>query len=415
MSSPIQVEHVWKSYPRWGQRPRTLREMVLARLPTHMIPRETRWALKDVTAALDRGRMTAIIGGNGAGKSTLLRLASGIGAPTRGRLVLPDNTASVLTLGHTFDPDATGRENALTGGLLAGLRRAQAVARVPEVLEFAELTAFADAPLRTYSDGMKLRLAFGVIALLEPDALLLDEVLAVGDLSFQQKCIARIREMRDRGTTVLLASHSLEQVVEHCQDAIWLQGGAVRAFGDAAEIVEQYRTASISETSARTPPPTAEGESLELRRNRFGSQEMTIENVRLLGPEGSDALELRSGDRLELQFVLRRQAQETRAPIVLVTIQRSRDGLEVYNVTTQADGVVLGGADEATHVALVFERLDLIPGEYVIDVGAYEAEWAYAYDYHFHAYPIHVTGPVWERGILRPPHQWRVTRSEAVE
>jgi lipopolysaccharide transport system ATP-binding protein len=416
MAAPLLLEHVWKAYPRWGGRPQTLRATVLRRLPTHMIPRERRWALQDVTLEVEKGQMTAIIGANGAGKSTLLRLAAGIGAPTRGRIALPDDTAAVLSLGHMFDLDATGRENAITGSLLAGMRRSEAIARIPDVLEFAELEAFADAPVRTYSEGMKLRLAFGVVAQLAPEALLLDEVLAVGDLSFQRKCIARITEMRDRGAAVLLASHSLEQVIEHCQRALWLHAGAVRALGDATDVVAQYREASNAETSARTPPPQpGVAGPLELRRNRFGSQEITIEDVRLLGPDGSDAGELHSGDGLEVRFALHRQGEAAPSPIVLVTVQRPEDGLVIYNVSTQSDGIVLGDLGQVAGVSLVFERMDLIPGDYVIDVGVYEGGWSFAYDYHFHAYPFRVVGSADDQGILRPPHRWRVDRTPRSE
>lgn len=256
----IHFEGVWKSYPRWGgEGSGTLREALRRRIPGQAVPRERLWALRDVSCTFESGIATGIVGQNGAGKSTMLRLASGVGAASRGRILLPENTASVLNLGYVFDPTLTGAENGFTAALMGGMSAAQARAVQPAVLEFAELESFAEAPLRTYSDGMRLRLAFGVIAQLRPDALLLDEVMAVGDLRFQAKCLARIDEMREEGTTVVFASHGLDQVVDQCDRAIWLDGGVVRLHADADEVVDAYREAMESETLSRTPSVQREG------------------------------------------------------------------------------------------------------------------------------------------------------------
>src|SRR3954470_5086323 len=201
--SAIAFHRVWKSYPRWPSGTRTVRALVTRRVP--LLGRSGRtWALSDVSFDVPAGGSLGLIGPNGAGKSTLLRLAAGLGRPTRGSVDRPDSTAAVLNFDSWFDGELTGRENAVTALVVNGWRRTQAKALLPAVLEFAELEDFADAPVRTYSEGMKLRLAFGVVAQLRPAALLIDEVIAVGDLRFQAKCMERIQDLRESGTTLLV-------------------------------------------------------------------------------------------------------------------------------------------------------------------------------------------------------------------
>ena len=408
MAVAVRVDQVWKAYPRWTPGTRTLKGLSSRRLRGRA-PKERRWALRDVSFQLQEGESAALIGANGAGKSTLLRLASGIGRPTRGSILVAGDTASVLSLGDAFDLELTWRENAITTAMLAGLRQAQARELLPAMLEFAELEAFAEAPVRTYSDGMKLRLAFGVVAQLQPSILLLDEVLAVGDLRFQDKCMAHIGELREHGTSVLLASHSLDEVQEQCDVAVWLQGGAVRAAGDVTSVVEEYRERMQSETRNRTPPVDGNGAgTLELRRNRFGSQELTIERVALRGPEGSPATEVASGSPLSVAVELDNHSAPVEDPIVGVSIHRAADGVVAYDCNTESAGVRLGRVAGTASITLLLEHLDLEPGEYMVDVGVYEPAWAYAYDFHWQAYPLRVLGLVSGSGLARPAQRWTV-------
>jgi lipopolysaccharide transport system ATP-binding protein len=402
----VVLEGVWKSYPRYAPGQRTLRGWVARRLPAFG-GQETRWALRDVSLSADPGESVGVIGVNGAGKSTLLRLAAGLGRPTNGVVALPDRTASVLSLGDAFDLTLSGRENALTAMLVAGLRRREAQRRLGAVMTFAELEAFAEAPMRTYSDGMRLRLAFGVIAQLEPDALLLDEVIAVGDLRFQAKCMDHVRELREHGTAVLFASHDLDKVAEECSRAVWLQAGGVRMAGDAATVVGEYREAMRSDTVERTPAAgVAEEGPLELRRNRFGSQELQIVRVEVLDASGAPTREVASGDPLRIVLELRGDAPIDE-PIVGVSLHRVDDGVVCWDVNTEMDGVRLGSVAAAT-VEVEIDRVDLMPGEYAIDPGVYHGDWSYALDYHWQAYPLRVTGRGGGQGVARPPLHWVV-------
>lgn len=407
----LRFESVWKSYPRWVPGAPTLRAALSRRLPLIVRSRDELWALRDVSIELGAGEAVGLIGHNGAGKSTALRLASGIGRPTRGQVLVPESTASVLSLGDLFDLELSGRENAVTAALGAGLRRREALARLDDILAFAEIEGFEEAPLRTYSDGMRLRLAFGVVAQLEPELLLLDEVIAVGDLGFQQRCMDRIAELRRGGTAVLLASHSLEQVAEECDRAIWMERGRARAQGAADEIVQLYRTAMHDETRARTPEPgddDAPVEGLELGRNRYGSQEAVIRDVTLRGPDGLPTEQIAVGGGLTVSLTLDPLAGAVDRPVVGITVTRALDELTCYDTSTDGEGVALGRVGDPVEVRLSFEDLGLLPGEYWVDVGVYSADWQYAYDYHWRAYGFRVTGSAHDNGVFRPAHRWEL-------
>lgn len=194
------------------------------------------------------GQMLGVIGKNGAGKSTLLKVLSGVLRPDEGIVSLNGNTNSLLRLGSSFHPELTGRENAYTEGVIAGLTRAEMKQRIDDIIDFASLSEFVDNPVRTYSSGMNTRLGFAVAMHTEPNVLLADEHLAVGDLEFQQKCLKRIDELRASGCAVILVTHALDRVKQYCDEALWIHHGQAVAQGEAKSVVEQYR--AFSEAAA---------------------------------------------------------------------------------------------------------------------------------------------------------------------
>ena len=200
----ISLEAVSKRFTRRGPRPNTLKQWFVH--PLSQARRDRFWALQDINLEIRQGETVGLIGANGSGKSTLLRLIGGIGKPTRGRITRRRRVDAMLSLGDALDPMLTGRENAITAGILSGYRRSEVIAKLDEIIAFSELDEFFDHPLRTYSDGMKLRLAFSVAISVDPEVLLIDEVLSVGDVSFQEKCFARLEELQEAGTTILLTS-----------------------------------------------------------------------------------------------------------------------------------------------------------------------------------------------------------------
>lgn len=399
----VSVDGVWKRFTRHRSGTPTLKQMLLN--PRAQYRRDRFWALRDISLVVGEGDTVGIIGANGSGKSTLLRLVGGLGKPTRGRIVRQRAVGAMMTLGESFDPLLTGRENAITGGIIAGYTRKQALAKLDEIVEFAELDDSFDLPIRVYSDGMRMRLGFSVAISAEPEILLIDEVLSVGDLRFQEKCFDRLSELQARGTTILLASHDEDQVMRLCGRVVWLAQGRIQAQGSPEEVYEEYRQAMRLETQRRTsaepPIPRHAGSELSMEENRFGTLEVEIADVRITPSEvpraGNGAA---SPVTVEIDIEPRAPVDE---PIVAASLHRVTDGAMVLDVSTEGDGVGVGRLDKPTTIALVFDRLDFEPGAYKLSVGVYERSWAYVYDYHWQAYPLEVTG---RGGGFGPPRRW---------
>jgi lipopolysaccharide transport system ATP-binding protein len=397
----IRFDGVSKRYARGRPAERSLRGVLFGRRERRAA--EPFWALRDVTLEVASGSAVALVGANGAGKSTLLRVAAGLSLPSEGTVAVPPETVSVLGLGAGFDGTLTGAENALTALVVNGLSRRAAKAELDAVRDYAELEDFFESPVRTYSAGMALRLAFAVATRLRADAFLVDEVLSVGDLRFQEKCIAHLNGLRAAGATILMATHDLDQAAALCPLAAWLQAGRIRAIGDAGDVISAYKDAMRSRTLEITPPPTelAPVPGLELRRNRFGSQEVRLEDVRLNGTREA-SIEPGGALRLDARLVA---ASLPTTVIIGMSVWRARDQIELVKTHTELGSIRV---DQA--VVLSIERLDLAPGDYLVDVGAYDADWHAAYDYHWGAYRLHVVGHRRaDGGALHPPVRWKAT------
>ncbi len=248
MSDAITVTNVGKAFRYIAHaRSSTLKDALVKRL---FLPEDQRQqtvqALSDITLAVEHGKMLGIIGRNGSGKTTLLRLLAGVFQPDSGRIVLDGALAPLLALGAGFHPDLTGRENARMELLVLGFPRSVAEAKMDAIIAFSEIDNFIDAPVRTYSSGMLMRLAFAVAVCVDPDILLLDEVLAVGDDLFAQKCLTCIENFKDRGKTIVLVSHNTGVIERWCDSVLWLDRGKIKMFGDPSEVVQAYAQSDVS-------------------------------------------------------------------------------------------------------------------------------------------------------------------------
>lgn len=243
----IEVEKLSKVY-RLGRRARTIQELV-QKMRRGSSEQDLLWSLNDVSFNVGEGEILGIIGRNGAGKSTLLKILSRITEPTRGRAIVRGKVASLLEIGTGFHPDLTGRENVFLNGSLLGMRRDEIKRKFDSIVDFSEVERFIDTPVKHYSSGMYIRLAFSVAAHLEADILLVDEVLAVGDYSFQQKCLQKTEALAGSGRTVLFVSHNLGVITRLCASSIYLEGGRIRAMGPSRDVVHQYVTTQVSERS----------------------------------------------------------------------------------------------------------------------------------------------------------------------
>jgi lipopolysaccharide transport system ATP-binding protein len=354
----------------------------------------------------------------------LLRLIGGVGRPDTGHIDVRGPIGALLDLGAGFHPDLTGRENALLAGILNGLTRRQVIERLDSIVSFAEVEKAIDNPIRTYSSGMQMRLAFSVAVHTEPDILLIDEVLSVGDIAFQRKCLDRIAQFRAAGCSILLVSHEGSMVQAMCDEAIWLNSGRLMAQGGAHDVVHQYvaymgpAEPSLAESRPQeersnplaSPSPstirTTRGNELPLEDQRFDSMELEIGVVRLLDLEGRAVTEVVSGQPLQIEigFVAKGRLL---APIFYARLLRE-DGLVCANLTTEFSTLSLSAIQGPGCIALFLERLDLNRGRYVVDVGCYAQDWAYAYDSRFSECSFVVRGDNGRDGVLNVPHRWEV-------
>ena len=244
----IEVTDISKFYKR-----RASRELAAKRLhdAIRKPAQKEFWALRNISFSVGNGEKVGIVGGNGAGKSTLLSIIAGVTAPSAGRVRASGRLSALLELGAGFHPDLTGRENAITYAALVGLKRREALERLDSIVEFSELEGFIDQPLRTYSSGMTSRLAISVASHVDPEVLILDEVMAVGDGGFQEKCRARIEAMAQKGITLLLVSHSLSSVTAFCNRALWISNGELVDDGPAPAVIERYQKSITDGSSSR--------------------------------------------------------------------------------------------------------------------------------------------------------------------
>jgi lipopolysaccharide transport system ATP-binding protein len=402
MTAAIVVDGVTKTYVRRGRRPAALKEAALRGFRGLRGGRRVT-ALRDVSFTVERGRTVGIVGPNGAGKSTLLRLIGGVGRPDTGRIDVAGKVAALLELGAPFHPDLTGREVAVLGGVIAGLTRREVLARVDEIAEFGGIAPFIDDPVRTYSTGMQARLGFSIAAHTEPDVLLVDEVLAVGDAAFQRRCVERIRRFQRDGVTILVVSHDHRLVADVCDDVVWLRGGAVAAIGAPDEVVARYLEnverdflASTPDTPATTTPS---GVTLRARENRFGTLDGRVVAVRLLDGFGRDVSTIEPRDPLVVDVEVDAPDREHGDPILSVTVVRD-DGLLVVDSSTP-----LAADNHGGRARLVLERLDVSPGAYAVSVGLHAPGWGPLWDHHERAYRFRVVGDPTAAALV-PPLAW---------
>jgi ABC-type polysaccharide/polyol phosphate transport system ATPase subunit len=420
----IEVRGVRKTYRRYGRRKQfgTLKSALLSgRGLRDLGPDQTLEALKGVSFDVAAGRTLGIVGRNGSGKSTILKLIAGIGKPTEGTIHVRGKVSALIELGAGFHPEISGRENVFINGMMLGLGKKDVAERFDDIVEFAELREFIDAPVKTYSSGMYMRLGFAVAIHVDPDVLLIDEVLAVGDEAFTHKCLDKFAEFRRRGRTVLLVTHSLDLVTRFCDEAVWLDGGVLRLQGDPRRVIDAYlldvtkgedaalraapdvpgvddRPASAISEHSEEPP-----DMFRALEGRWGSREVEIVGVELVGNEGRGQHVFQSGDSLEIQMQVR--ANQPVNDLVFGVGIFNAEGVCCYGTNTRIEGATGGAVTGTGEVRFAIDHLDLIDGTYKLDVAAHRENGA-PYDYHRLLYTIRVSSRLKETGIFRPPHRW---------
>jgi ABC-type polysaccharide/polyol phosphate transport system ATPase subunit len=442
MSLAIEATDVTKIYRRFANRRQfaTLKSALLkGTVLRDLHPDETFAAVKDVSFKVPKGITYGIIGRNGSGKSTMLKLVAGITKPTQGSVVVDGRISALIELGAGFHPEISGRENVFINGIMLGLTKREVTKRFDEIVEFADLRDFIDAPVKTYSSGMYMRLGFAVAINVNPDVLLVDEVLAVGDEAFTHKCLDKFAELRRRGKTILLVTHSLNLVERFCDEVLWLDAGNARGEGDPGRIVSAY-LGDIAETeeaqliaddekarqaTAQAPPATGEApvaprpddpissaeaptDMFKATEGRWGSREVEISNVAIVGEDGERRHIFQSGEAIGVRFTVR--ASRPTKDFVFGVGLFNVDGVCCYGTNTYLEELepdALAGEGEVT---LQIGRLDLVEGTYKLDLAAHRVDGS-PYDYHRLLYSFRVKSRVKDVGIYRPPHEWQFSDS----
>lgn len=321
---------------------------------------EVLWALKDVSFDIKQGEVIGLVGRNGAGKSTLLKILSRITEPTSGRAVVCGRVGSLLEVGTGFHPELTGRENVYLNGAILGMKKAETDRKFDEIVEFAEVGRFIDMPVKRYSSGMYVRLAFAVAAHLEPEVLLVDEVLAVGDLAFQQKCLNRIKTLTTSGMTIVLVSHNMTVIQSSCSRAVLLKNGRIAANGDPVEVVHAYQEAMQTATSGwEAMDPGSAGAAAD-------AEGITIEGFEMAGEDGEDRRSFKFGEAVRVRIHVRAR-KRIEHPMINFGIRRG-DGVVVSNFNNWYDNFKIDYLEGDCVLEGWLPPLRLVPDYYEIHV-----------------------------------------------
>ncbi|MEO6324381.1 MAG: ABC transporter ATP-binding protein [Thermoanaerobaculia bacterium] len=460
----VSVENISKHYRRWGKSRAfgTLKSAFLGRgLASSLTPSEVVAALSNVSFRVERGETFGVIGANGCGKSTLLKLVAGILKPTSGSLHVNGKVSALIELGAGFHPEISGRENVVINGVMLGLTRRQIEEKLPQIIAFSGLADFIDQPVKTYSSGMYVRLGFAVAVHLDPDILVIDEVLAVGDEAFSHRCLDTIREFAARGKTIFFVTHSLALVEELCDRVLYLEEGKVKGLGDPREMLAAYRldvsgkegarlaaehtldqdrlrsepvealpaietavasrvpevssdagSESAGEHAPASSQPPSEESSAEVpppvevpRARRWGDRSAVITACRLLDASNAERYAFRSGDEIvvEIKATPNRPLEDVVVGIGLFTIE----DVCVHGTNSDLDGFSEGVFDAPATIRITMPRCDLAAGTYLLDV-AVHAKRGTPYDYWRGACRFRIDSPTQDVGLYRPERRWQV-------
>jgi ABC-type polysaccharide/polyol phosphate transport system ATPase subunit len=441
MSIPaIDVVNVSKVYRRFARQKQfaTLKSALLkGSLIRDLQPDETFPALRGVSFQVPKGCTYGVIGRNGSGKSTLLKCVAGISRPNSGTITVDGRISALIELGAGFHPEISGRENIFINGIMLGLTKKEVQKRFDEIVEFAELQDFIDAPVKTYSSGMYMRLGFAVAIHVDPEVLLIDEVLAVGDQGFTLKCLDKFAEFRRRNKTILLVTHSLDLVEKFCDQALWLDKGQTKAEGEPKRVVASYiidverteeqelskaesaRLAASAKGSAgegaggQLPDnPVESGEApadmFKATEGRWGTRELEITGVTLLGEDGQPGHVFQYGEAVRVKMNVR--AHHPLTDFVFGLGIFNADGVCCYGTNTNLEELRPDEISGEGEVTFAIDSLKLVEGTYRLDLAAHKLD-GYPYDYHRLLYSFRVKSRTKDVGIYRPDHRWHFSPS----
>lgn len=424
-SNAIEVVNVTKNFKVYYDKGSELKEKLLFWKRNKY---ENRTVLDDISFTVKKGEAIGLVGKNGCGKSTTLKMLTRIIYPNSGNINMNGRVSSLIELGAGFHPDMSGRENIYTNASIFGLTKKEIDARLEDIIDFSELREFIDNPVRTYSSGMYMRLAFSVAINVDADILLIDEILAVGDANFQAKCFNKLREIKAAGTTIVIVSHSLGQIEQICDRSIWIKNGKIAAQGNPKEIHMQYldymnderisaeeraivemqkAQRKLEDDKAELAKKQAELEEQKKNKNskRYGSGDAQYSEVRLLDADGKPQRTFRTGDKIviELDYKVTKPVEDG---IFGFGVYRN-DGLWCYGTNTKIDRYDKFDIDKDGTVRIVLEDVELIPGQYWLDISI---EWGdyIPVDFYKEVARFEIVSNITDVGVLRIPHEWKL-------
>ncbi|HVG23681.1 MAG TPA: ABC transporter ATP-binding protein [Thermoanaerobaculia bacterium] len=398
MEIAVRAVDVSKHYDMYRRPADRLIELVTRRRHHVVFP-----ALERVSFDVERGETVGIIGQNGAGKSTLLKLLCGVARPSSGALETHGTIASILELGTGFHPEFSGRDNAALNAAILGLTPAEVRERLPDILDFSELGSFIDRPVKTYSSGMYMRLAFSVAVNVDPEILVIDEALAVGDGHFQKKCIDKIRDFQEAGKTILFCSHALYYVSSICRRTLWLDGGRLMRYGPSLDVVHEYET-FLLERDREHPASDAAPETHTPARFR---------SIEVCDRGGKPRDRFARGDDIHVR--IRIEADSPLQPVhVIVGVHRSADDLQCFAVGTHADGIPPLSGRTSYDVTVRLVDVPLLRGDYSIIAYVGDEHAMTVFDRRDVRPAFSMTGDRFEIGLIGVDHRWELPRVEEV-
>lgn len=408
----IDVNNVTRIYQKYSARHRfkTFKSAIVkGDFFKSLRPDELVKALDGVNFSVEKGKTFGVIGENGSGKSTLLKVITGITKPTSGSVTVNGKVSALIELGAGFHPEITGRENVYINGIMLGLSKKEINTKFDEIVKFAELEEFIDAPVKTYSSGMHMRLGFSIAINVNPEILLIDEVLAVGDASFVPKCLDRIDDFRRRKKTILFVSHDLSTVEKICDRVVWLKDGRIQTMGESKRVVDAYLqdVTDKHEEDFEKRKQVVEEESdweEERRENRWGKREIEIKKVKVKSLDGKEknVFSPNEGMIVEMDIVSYSRIKDFVFGIGIF----NSEGICCYGSNTSLEQYESVSIEGEGRVVCRIEKLSLVNGTYYLDVASHKKD-GYPYDYHRNLYSFMVSSLLRDDGIYRPEHSWK--------
>ena len=404
----IEVRNVTKSFKVYLDKGAQLKERLLFRKRSRY---EERKVLRGISFDVKKGEAIGLIGHNGCGKSTTLKLLTRIMYPDSGTIKMNGRISSLIELGAGFHPDMSGRENIYTNAAIFGLTKKEIDARLNGIIEFSELADFIDNPVRTYSSGMYMRLAFSVAINVDADILLIDEILAVGDANFQSKCFNKLRGIKAQGTTIVIVSHSLGQIEQICDRSIWIHEGLIRAEGPPKEIDLEYldfMSRKMQDKNKKTEEESISEEEPEQKNGkRWGSGEARIRRVRTFSSDGSEQNTFRTGEDIKLvvDYSVKKPVEDAVFGFGIFDM----NGVQCYGTNTRIDKQSDIKLTKDGRAEVLLKDVKLLSGEYMIDIAIERGE-GIPVDYYRQAYKIQMLSAYGDAGIARIDHSWNLQR-----